>query len=232
MRKFLYLFVFMVTVGALFPACKDEETYAEQREKERDAISAFLERDVAIRTSDGDTLIHVGKINVITESQFNAQDSTTDLSRNEYVVFENTGIYMQILRKGPGAKLLNGQRKRVLCRYTEFNILRDSIQTTNLTTYWLTNPDIIDVTNTYGTFTGSFNTTINGGGAMYYYYSSTAVPSGWLVPFTYINIGRQITEDQDIAKVRLIVPHAQGHSDASTNVYPCFYEITYQEMHN
>ena len=36
----------------------------------------------------------------------------------------------------------------------------------------------------------------------------------------------------EIAKVRLIVPHSQGHSDALSNVYPCFYEITYQEMRN
>ena len=98
--------------------------------------------------------------------------------------------------------------------------------------YWQTNPDIMDVTNTYGTFTASFNTSVNGGGAMYQYYGSKAVPAGWLVPLTYINIGRQVSEDEEIAKVRLIVPHSQGHSDASSNVYPCFYEITYQEMRN
>lgn len=212
--------------------CSDEETYAEQREKERDAISAFIGRDVTIRGGDGAELIHVGKINVITESQFYAQDSLTNIENNEYVVFENTGIYMQIVRKGAGSKLLNGQRKRIICRYTEFNIMRDSVQTTNNTMYWSTNPDIIDVTNTYGTFTGSFNTSVNGGGAMYSYYGSKAVPAGWLVPFTYINIGRQIAEDKGIAKVRLIVPHSQGHSDASSNVYPCFYELTFQEMRN
>lgn len=213
-------------------SCRDEETYAEQREKERKAISAFLERDVTIRSSDGSEMIHVGKINTISEDQFYAQDSLTNIDRNEYVVFENTGVYMQIVRKGAGSKLLSGQRKRIICRYTEFNIMRDSIQTTNNTVYWSTNPDIIDVTNTYGTFTASFNTTVNGGGAMYSYYGSKAVPAGWLVPFTYINIGRQITENDEIAKVRLIVPHSQGHSDASSNVYPCFYEITFQEMHN
>ena len=108
----------------------------------------------------------------------------------------------------------------------------DSVQTTNNSAYWQTNPDIMDVTNTYGTFTASFNTSVNGGGAMYQYYGSKAVPAGWLVPLTYINIGRQVSEDEEIAKVRLIVPHSQGHSDASSNVYPCFYEITYQEMRN
>ena len=139
---------------------------------------------------------------------------------------------MQIVRKGAGEKMRNGQQKRIICRYTEFNILRDSIQTTNNSTYWQTNPDIMDVTDTYGTFTASFNTSVNGGGAMYQFYGSKAVPAGWLIPLTYINVGRQMSADDEIAKVRLIVPHSQGHSDASSNVYPCFYEITYQEMRN
>ena len=80
----------------------------------------------------------------------------------------------------------------------------------------------MDVTDTYGTFTASFNTSVNGG-AMYQYYGSKAVPAGWLVPLTYINIGRQINADEEIAKVRLIVPaFHRGHSDASSNVYPVF----------
>ena len=36
------------------------------------------------------------------------------------------------------------------------------------------------------------------------------------------------TEDGEIAKVRLIVPHGEGQSSASSNVYPCFYTITYE----
>ena len=229
MRKVLYTLMVLL-FGFSYQSCKDEETYAEQREKERDAINSFIGRDVTIYSSDGEPLIHVGKINTISESTFYAQDSTTNLERNEYVVFENKGVYMQIVRKGPGEKLKSGERKRIICRYTEFNILRDSIQTSNNSTYWQTNPDIMDVTNNYGTFTASFNTKINGGGAMYNYYGSTVVPAGWLIPLTYINVGRQMTADEGIAKVRLIVPHSQGHSDASSNVYPCFYEITYQEM--
>ncbi|HIY35817.1 MAG TPA: DUF4827 domain-containing protein [Candidatus Paraprevotella stercorigallinarum] len=224
------IWIVLLLAGIGLSSCDDGETYAEQREKEQDAIQAFINRDVAICNSEGDTLIRVGKINVISESQFYAQDSLTNLANNEYVQFDNTGVYMQIVRKGAGDKLKHGQTKRLICHYTEFNILRDSIQTTNNVTYWQTNPDIMEVTNNYGTFTASFNTSINGGGAMYSYYGSKAVPAGWLVPLTYINIGRQITEDEEISKVRLIVPHTQGHSDASSNVYPCFYEITYQEM--
>ena len=166
-RKIIYILSALLCVGLMWQGCDDGETYAEQREKERDAISAFLNRDVVIRSGDGEELIHVGKINTIPEDVFHAQDSTTNLERNEYVVFENSGVYMQIVRKGAGEKMRNGQQKRIICRYTEFNILRDSIQTTNNSTYWQTNPDIMDVTDTYGTFTASCNTAVNGGGAMY-----------------------------------------------------------------
>ena len=47
---------------------------------------------------------------------------------------------------------------------------------------------------------------------------------------SYVNLGRQVSAEEGIAKVRLIVPHSQGQTDATSNVYPCFYEITYQEM--
>lgn len=223
------LMLALVAVGLLLSACKDSETYAEQKEKERKAINAFIGRDVAICDNNGDTVIHVGRINAISEQQFESQDSTTDLSRNEYVLFGSTGVYMQIIRKGAGEKLASGESKRVLTRYIEFNILRDSIQTRNDVLYYHTSPDIIEIANSYGTFTASFSTE-NGGGAMYRTYQRTEVPSGWLVPFTYINIGRQIEEDDRIAKVRLIVPHSEGTYDARNNVYPCFYELTFQQM--
>ena len=111
----------------------------------------------------------------------------------------------------------------------KFNIMADSIQSRNDILYFSTTPDIIDISNNYGTFTASFNT-MNGGGAMYRFYNSTSVPSGWLIPFNYIRLGRQIHEHDEISKVRLIVPHSQGHSQANQNVYPCFYQITFQQM--
>jgi hypothetical protein len=62
-------------------------------------------------------------------------------------------------------------------------------------------------------------------------YSSTAqVPFGLLVPFQYINVGRPRSADDRIAKVRLIVPHSQGHAVASGNVYPYYYELTFQRL--
>lgn len=229
-NKYFCYFALAVGVFLSLASCSDEETYAEQKEKESKAIRSFLKRDICILGQDGDTVCNVGKINVIEEKQFYAQDSMTNVEKNEYVLFKGTGVYMQIIRKGPGQKLAKGETKRVICRFIEYNILGDSLQLRNDVLYWHTNPEILDVENNSGTITASFNTSINGGGAMYLIYSNTSVPSGWIVPLSYVNIGRQKTPDEGIAKVRLIVPHSQGTTDATTAVYPCFYEITYQEM--
>lgn len=230
MKHTLYTCLLAVLAGLFIMSCSDDETYAEQKERERDVISAFLARDIKIMSSDGELVADVGRINVISENQFYAQGSQTYTEQNQYVLFGGTGVYMQIVREGAGKKLESGETKQVICRYVEFNIMYDSIQSRSDVMYWDTRPDIMDVTNTYGTFTASFNTKINKGGAMYSYYGSTSVPAGWLVPFSYIKIGRQVKEEEGIAKVRLIVPHTQGQADASSRVYPCFYELTYQEM--
>lgn len=229
MKKIVYLCLFALVAGLALQSCSEDETYAEQKDKERKAIASFLNRDVAILNKEGDTLIHVGRINVIKESTFQEQDSTTNLEKNEYVLFGSSGIYMQVIRKGAGEKLKSGENKQIICRFVEYNILGDSVQNRSDVLYWATTPDIMSVSNSYGVFSGSFNTSINGGGAMYSYYRTTSVPSGWLVPFTYINIGRQISQE-GIAKIRLILPHSSGQEDARSNVYPCFYEITFQEM--
>ena len=57
---------------------------------------------------------------------------------------------------------------------------------------------------------------------------STVVLSGWLVPFAYINLGRPAEDGDQPAKVRLIVPHKEGHLTASSSVTPYFYELTLQ----
>lgn len=192
-------------------SCSNNETYADQKKKERAAINRYIADQ---------------KINVISEATFYAQDSTTDVSKNQYVLFDNTGVYMQIERKGCGAKLKNGETATVLCRFYEYNILEgdSALQLTNITQYnWLV--DKMTVKNTSGTFTASF---LTGESLMYTRYSSAAVPAGWLVPLTYVNLGRPVNEDDQVAKVRLIVPHTQGQSDASQNVYPCLYELTMQ----
>ena len=224
MKKLIYICLALLWTGWGLQGCDDGETYAEQREKERDAISAFLNRDVVIRSSDGEELIRVGKINTISEGDFYAQDSTTNLERNEYVVFESTGVYMQIIRKGIGEKLEEGENARIINRYVEFNIGADSISSTNRSLMYETMPEIMTCSNNYGTITASFIS-----GVMSTLYGTNAVPSGWIIPLHFLKLGRQNTEDGEIALVRLIVPSTEGQNDAQYKVYPCFYEISYQK---
>ena len=209
MKKLAFVFVAFLSLF-LVASCNDTETYAEQRGREDAAINQFI-RD--------------SSITVITESEFRDQNYTTDVSNNEYVQMQNSGVYMQIVREGCGEKIANGETVTVLCRFTERNLLTDSIQLTNQTLAFASIPEKMSVTNTNGTFSASFDQQSS---LMYTFYQSQAVPSGWLVPFNYIKVGRQTTPDEEIAKVNLIVPSSQGHRFASSGVYPCFYTITFE----
>lgn len=210
MNRIIKRIVPFVAVLIAFMACHDSETYADQKDRERDAINAYIVKK---------------GINPISEKQFEQQGYTTDLERNEYVLFDATGVYMQIVRKGCGEKLKDGEAATLLCRFTEYNILGDSVQLSNENLYYSGIVDKISVRNTSGTFTASFDT---GSSLMARTYSSASVPQGWLVPLTYINIGRPQTADDEVAKVNIIVPHTQGQYYATQNVIPCAYEITYQ----
>ena len=209
MKKQLNLIIMTLLAVVTLVSCSDSVTYADMKKKERNAINRYISNQ---------------KIQKISEAKFEEQGFTTDTTKNEYVLFESNGVYMQIVRKGEGASLKPGETATVLCRFKEYNILEgdSALQLTNILQYnWQV--DKMTVKNTSGTFTASF---ISGESLMYTRYSSQAVPSGWLVPLSYINLGR-IPKGEEIAKVRLIVPHTQGQSDASQNVYPCLYEITY-----
>ena len=203
-------------------SCEEEQTYAEQKKAERRAISAFISKGTLQQDQElGDTLLYVAPIKEINESQFTKQDSTTDLRSNEYVRLSSSGVYMQIIRKGVGEKLKSGDNARILVRYIEYNVAGDSIQSRNNSAYTIAMLDEMTVFNTSGTLTGTFNQ-----GLMKSLYSQS-VPEGWLIPLRYINIGRQEAEEEEIAKVRIIVPHSAGQDNAIKNVYPCFYELTY-----
>lgn len=209
MKKLAFAFITMLAL-VILASCDDTETYAEQRDRENSAISQFI-RD--------------SSITVITESEFRENGYKTDVSNNEYVLMQNSGVYMQIVREGCGEPIQGGETTTVLCRFTERNILTDSIQLTNDILAFASIPEKMSVTNTNGSFTASFLTESS---LMYTFYGSTSVPTGWLVPFPYIKVGRQTSPDEEIAKVNLIVPSTQGHQYASSGVYPCFYTITYQ----
>ncbi len=209
----------------LFQACSDDETYADKRKRENKQISSFLSSGVQVKSSDSDEYLFniPGNIKVISEGDFARAGDSTSVEKNEYVYFDRTGVYMQIVEKGTGKRIASGETKQVLARFTEFNIAADSIQASNQNNDYETIPDKFVLSNTSGTFSATFTS-----GAMYTTYSSAAVPAGWLIPFTYINLGRIENENSKLAKVRLIVPSTQGHANASSNVYPCFYEITFE----
>ena len=180
----------------------DEETYDEMKKQENNYISKFV-RDSAI--------------NVISETIFNAQGKTTDLIRNEFVYLSKSGVYMQIINKGDGSPLEDGKSTNLLCRFFELNIKNQTVLS-NSNSYIYQN-EKLNVQRTGSTYTASFVT-----GRMYETYGAI-VPAGWLVTFNYLNIGRTTT---NMAKVRLIVPHSQGHDVSSRNVCPYYYELAFQ----
>lgn len=210
MKTLKFLALTLIAIVAL-ASCSDSETYADMKKKERSAINRYIANQ---------------KIKVISEDVFNAQNQTTNVDKNEWVLFDGTGVYMQIVREGCGEKLESGKTQKVLCRFNEYNILESdsSLQCSNIYSY-LWEVEKMTVKNTSGTFSGTFDKESS---LMYSTYSSAAVPSGWLVPLTYIKLGIPASETDEIAKVKLIVPHSMGQSNASQNVYPCMYEITYQ----
>jgi hypothetical protein len=213
-----------VCFALVFSSCDDEETYGDKKKKEHNTISNFIAAGTCVtEETTGDTLLYVAPITVISEEAFAAQDSMTNIANNEYVLLSKTGIYMQILRKGCGEKLKNGETATIFNRFIEFNIAGDSIQISNNNLHYIAVPDKMSCTNTYGNYTGSFIS-----GIMRTTYATQSVPEGWLVPLQYINLGRIANPDDEIAKVRVIVPHSSGNSDAQSNVYACFYEITYE----
>ena len=186
-------------------SCDDYETYGEKKEKERDAIAAYIAEN---------------NIKVIDEATFTANGEKTSVENNEYVYLEKSGIYMQIERRGAGEKLEENKQVNILCRFAEYNINDSYYQASNMNTN--TYPDKFTVQRIGSTITASFIQ-----GVMQSYYGNS-VPEGWLIPLLYINIGRQTSADEEISKVNLIVPHSKGQAYAQQSVYACHYVITYQ----
>ena len=197
----------VLLAGVAFQACNKGKTYAEYKEEEREAIQRFIE---------------VNGIKVISMDEFLANDTATDVSKNEYVLFNDNGVYMQIDARGNGDLMANG-RHEVLARYWEMKILETG-QCDTLSTNVITNvyphPDEFVVTKVGSRYSGTFVR-----GAMVDTYNSYSVPEGWLLPFDYLRTGR---ETKGRAKIKLIVPHTKGTSAASSYIYPSFYELTYQ----
>ena len=233
MKKFLFA---IMAIAALFSfaACNDTETYKDLRDRELDSISSFLRHE---------------NVKVISEEDFKSRwekkqkDNSvvlTDTSKNnnEYVLFNSNGIYMQVLDMGCGDYIQKGETTDVLVRFYEYNlglkaaICNESLQLTNNTVVYSYMLDKMSVTNNSGTFTGSFDTSNSLMAATYnsstYYGTSGTVPSGWLIPFSWVKIGRPKSDSEHVAHVRILVPHSYGTTAASGSVYACLYDMTLQ----
>ena len=220
------LLVALAAVAGCLQSCSNSKTYAEMKEEEADAVDAWI-------------VNHDYK--VISEKEFYAKDTLTD--DNEFVLFEESGIYMNIVKKGPtdsngkykGTVLTDGSYD-ISSRYVEIAMQdRDSPSmsvgdtlTANMQLYGLPQrelyPETYNLTISGTSYSAAF--TSSGTYSMYSYYSTTSVPSGWLVPLKYLKPARTQSASE-VARVRIIVPHGQGTSTASQYVYPCYYEITY-----
>ena len=228
MKRIYWLFLATLVILAQYSCGSEDKTYGEQKEQEREVVSSFIKRDVVMMIGT-DTLLDLGKIKVITEEEFEKQDSITKVEDNEFVLFSNTGVYMQIVREGTGKRIESGESRRLICRFWEYNIMGDSLQLTNRIQSYATRPEYLNVSNNSGYISGSFDLTVPTGSLMYSTYGDSDIPDGWLKPLEYVRVGTQVDEKR-IAKVRLIVPHSAGHSHAMASVYPCFYELTFQEL--
>ncbi|MBQ5663594.1 MAG: DUF4827 domain-containing protein [Bacteroidaceae bacterium] len=233
MKKFLLFPILVFMTAVIVPSCSDDEeeiltppttsdsitggdniggddddiSYSEMKERERNAINSFIR-------SKG--------INVISFDEF-IKDSITDVEKNEYVCIDD--VYMQIVRNPKGMnnarQIYEGERLDMMARFFEYNILKSDTICGNL--YDSDNPDQLRVELSHGYYSARFID-----GYMKYTYGS-AVPTGWLTPLPYLYFTRNFSQ---LAKVKLIVPHTKGTSNAASYVYPCYYEITFIPNHD
>ena len=174
-------------------------------------------------------------------SSWNDNQRLTDTAKNnnEWVLFNSNGIYMQVIDQGCGDYIKKGETADVLVRFDEYNLSYAAEMSNKCLTLSNNVPaysyyvDKMSVTNTSGTFTGSFVNPKASLMALTYNSSytgiSSTVPSGWLIPFSWVKIGRPKTDDDRIAHVRLLVPHSYGTTSASGSVQACVYDMTLQK---
>ena len=194
MKKLTLFFLSLLALSLGFQACDDSKTYAEMLEEEKDGINDYIKKE---------------KIKVISQSQFYAQDSMTNVKENEYVQLAS-GVYMQIVDKGSENEADTVKSNdEILVRFVEYSILDKDTTLSNLSA--VETVDAFRYTVTSSSIAGTFLQ-----GYMMTYYSSPAVPAGWLVPLTYV---------RDMAHVRLIIPSKMGHQTAMQYVYPYYYDI-------
>ena len=196
----------VVALSSFLTSCKDDDiTYAEQKEREAKQVRDWLDSH---------------DIDVITLAEFlkdtitNNPETGPDTTRNEYVLFEDNGVYMQIIRRGEGRVIGTDETRFMNARYLELYVATGDTLTMN---YYQQVPDVFYVKRTGGNYTASFQS-----GIMARSYGSP-VPNSWIMTMPFIKPG--MLNGSSAAKVRIITPHNQGTQLASQSVYPTYYEI-------
>lgn len=216
MKKLFYLSVLLYALSFGFQSCNDGKTYAEMKEEEADAINKFILEN---------------NIKVISEKEFIENDTVT--KENEFVLFDKSGVYMNIQYRGDGEILKEG-RYNISSRFLEIcikDVEELKISAGDTLAHNIYSPyseNFLLTISSSGSYTASFTDLAQS--SMYSYYETADFPSGWLVPFAYLKMKSYISAppSDKIARVRLIVPHSEGTASFATRyVYPCYYEITY-----
>jgi len=210
MKKLIFAVLGLVTIA--LSSCKEEEmTYAEQKEREAEQVRKWLDTHnidvISLRDFLKDTIT-------------NNPETGPDFTRNEYVLFEDNGVYMQIVRRGVGRQISAGDTWFMNARYVELYVGTEDTLTMNL---YQQDPDIFYVKRTGDNYTASFQS-----GIMARAYGNT-VPNAWIMTIPFITPGLL---NGDGGKVRIIAPHNQGTQAAAQSVYPAFYEILITKQKN
>ena len=189
---------------------------------------ASVAEDDIVKQKEGLRLTSLQDLKVISEEEFYANDSITDTARNEFVLFQEDGIYMQIVSKGEGKTMIEMAKeqstdstisKGILCKFMEYDIKNDYVCASNVNLTSIVDKMTCKYTHRSRSYTASFTE-----GQMMSTYGST-VPTGWLKPLDYIRLTRA---EGRKARIRLIIPHSSGTLTASGSVLPMYYEISYQ----
>ena len=123
MRKIIYTLLALTTLFST-TACNDYETYGELKEKERDNIEQFINDSSFV---------------IIGEDQFHSQGDMT-IGDKQFVRLTKSGVYMQIVRKGCGEKIKDGESLSINCRFWEISI-QDFIEGLMLNQYGSSVPE-------------------------------------------------------------------------------------------
>lgn len=207
MKRLVYILLAIISVSSVLVSCKEDEiTYAEQKERETKQIRKWL---------DEHDIYTIKMEEFLKDTITDNPDTGPDRSRNEYVLFEDKGVYMQIVNRGEGRIMESDETWYMNTRYVETYIGSGDTLTMNL---FQSVPDVFYVTRTGGNYTASYTN-----GIMPTVYGNS-VPSAWLMVMPFIKPG--LLNGSSAAKVRLIVPHTEGTQAAASSVYPTFYEIT------